>query len=40
VKVTEFALIAEGGGRDWEVILNVDPENIYPADVLPALGSS
>lgn len=27
---TEFALIAQGGGCDCEVLLNVDPEAIYP----------
>jgi hypothetical protein len=34
VEVTEFALIAQGGGCDCEVVLNVDPENIYPPDIL------
>jgi hypothetical protein len=30
VATTEFALLAQGGGCDCEVVLNVDPENIYP----------
>ncbi len=34
VETTEFALIAQGGGCDCEVVSNVDPENIYPPDVL------
>src|SRR6188768_600416 len=31
---TEFALIAQGGGCDCEVVMNVEPENIYPPDLL------
>jgi len=27
---TEFSLIAQGGGCDCEVLLNVDPDRIYP----------
>jgi Protein of unknown function (DUF2695) len=27
---TEFAIIAQGGGCDCEVVLNVEPDSIYP----------
>ena len=30
--LVEFALIAQGGGCDCEVVLNVDPERIYPGE--------
>jgi len=30
VHPTEFALIAQGGGCDCEVVMNVEPSNIYP----------
>jgi hypothetical protein len=39
LEITEFSLIAQGGGCDCEVVLNVDPENIYPPDVLAAVRS-
>jgi len=34
IATTEFALIAQGGGCDCEVVLNVDHELIYPAGML------
>ncbi len=34
IATTEFALIAQGGGCDCEVVLNVDPGRIYPPATL------
>jgi len=33
VAITEFALVAQGGACDCEVVMNVDPENIYPSNL-------